>query len=63
MKLTVGIKNGLKHGNFTEYYENGSVKTKGKYKEDKMQGTWSYFSDKGELITKRKFEEGKEIIK
>ena len=63
LKLTVGIKNGLKHGNFTEYYENGSVKTKGKYKEDKMQGTWSYYSDKGELVTKRKFEEGKEIIK
>ena len=33
----------------------------GKYKEDKMQGIWSYFTDEGVLIEKKKFREGKEI--
>jgi hypothetical protein len=63
LKLSVGLKNGLKHGNFMEYYENGTVKTKGRYKEDQMHGTWSYFNEQGDLIAKKIFEMGKEIIK
>ncbi len=63
LKLTVGLKNGLKHGNLKEYYENGELKIRGKYKEDKKTGTWAYFNEQGVLIKEREFIEGEEIIK
>jgi len=63
LKLTVGLKNGLKHGNFKEFYENGILKIRGKYKENKKDGIWNYFNEQGKLIEERKFTEGEEIIK
>ena len=56
MRYEVELKNGLKHGNFEEYYSNGKIKIKGKYKKDKQTGVWKYYSSDGILVKKKKFD-------
>ncbi|MDJ0645541.1 MAG: DUF3352 domain-containing protein [Flavobacteriaceae bacterium] len=53
--LKIGLKDGQKHGRYYEYYENGEVKVKGRFKQDKQVGTWRHYDLKGNLIKKKKF--------
>ena len=53
--IKVDLKNGQKHGRYYEYYPNGEVKKKGRFRKDIQVGTWRYYNDKGELLEKKKF--------
>ena len=61
LQLTVELKNGIKHGSFKEYYPNGNIKIKGKYKQDKPDGRWKYYTKEGELAFEKEFDEGVEL--
>ncbi len=63
LKLTVGLKNGLKHGNLKEFYENGKLKIRGRYKEDLKNGEWSYYNQQGQLLEVKEFKDGEEIVR
>ncbi|MBN2610617.1 MAG: DUF3352 domain-containing protein [Bacteroidales bacterium] len=58
LKISVELKNGLKHGNFREYYEDGNVKLRGKYKQDMMDGTWKLYNEEGNLLETREYKDG-----
>jgi len=50
----VGLKNGLKHGNYKEFYPNGILKISGKYRKGKQTSTWRAYNEKGELVLKKR---------
>ncbi|AWX44874.1 hypothetical protein HME9304_01879 [Flagellimonas maritima] len=54
-RFKVELKDGLKHGRYTEFYANGVEKIKGRFKNDQQVGTWRYYDDKEELILKKRF--------
>jgi hypothetical protein len=45
-------------GIYHEYYENGNVKVKGIYKNNKRDGDWSFFYDNGKLWSWGEYNEG-----
>ena len=49
LKLSVQLKDGLKHGTFKSYYPDEKIKIKGHFKDDKPVGKWKYFTFDGEL--------------
>jgi len=57
-KYEVGVKNGLKHGLYFEYYPSGELKVKGKYKNDLKEGLWKYYMENGDLDRKEKYRKG-----
>jgi len=44
----------LPEGQYVEYWENGAVKTKGRYKNGAEIGLWRYYNEEGKLIEKVK---------
>ncbi|UII77279.1 DUF3352 domain-containing protein [Flagellimonas sp. HMM57] len=54
-RFEVELKDGLKHGRYTEFYTNGTEKITGRFKNDQQVGTWRYYDDKEELILKKRF--------
>ncbi|MEQ8924658.1 MAG: DUF3352 domain-containing protein [Fulvivirga sp.] len=54
LKFEVSLKDGLKHGRYSEYDSLGNLIIKGRYKEDKKVGTWKFYDSNGELIKKIK---------
>lgn len=55
VRFSVELKNGLKHGEYIEYYSNGKLKIKGKYKRDNQDGTWRVYNYKGDVVYKQRF--------
>ena len=55
VKYEVGIKNGMKHGDYREYSKNGQLIIKGKYKNDKKVGLWRFYNEEGNQIKKERF--------
>ena len=55
LKFEVGIKNGVKHGNYTEYSEAGNVIVKGQFKNDQRSGLWKFYDDEGNLLKRKRF--------
>ncbi len=51
-------KTNLPDGIYAEYYENGIIKTKGKYNKGKKEGTWKYYKTDGTFDTKEKYNDG-----
>lgn len=49
-----------KSGAFVEYYKNGGVKAKGKYKGSKMHGKWEFFRMDGTVMRTGSFNNGKQ---
>ena len=49
-----------KNGLFIEYYKNGGIKAKGKYKGAKMHGRWEFFRVNGSLMRSGSFIDGKQ---
>ena len=47
-----------KSGAFIEYYKNGGIKAKGKYKGSKMNGAWEFFRIDGSIMRKGSFKDG-----
>jgi hypothetical protein len=58
IRLSVELKNGLKHGTYREYYENGGLKVRGRYRNDLRDGTWKYFNENGKVTETREYHEG-----
>ena len=54
-KYEVGLKDGLKHGNYFEYHTSGELKIKGKYKNDLREGNWKYYDTLGRLVKREKY--------
>lgn len=54
-RLKVALKDGQKNGRYYEYYENGAVKIKGRFRKDAQTGTWRHYDTEGNLIKKKKF--------
>ena len=49
-----------KTGLFIEYYKNGGIKAKGKFKGNKMHGAWQFFRMDGSLMRSGTFKDGKQ---
>ena len=49
-----------KNGAFVEYYKNGGIKAKGKYKGAKLHGAWQFFRLDGTLMRSGSFKDGKQ---
>ena len=49
-----------KNGLFIEYYKNGGIKAKGKYKGANMHGKWEFFRINGSLMRSGSFINGKQ---
>jgi hypothetical protein len=49
LKLTVGLKSGLKNGDLKVYYPSGKIKIAGRFKNDEPVGKWKYYSEEGDL--------------
>lgn len=45
----------IRHGYFTYYYENGKIKSEGKYSNDNQEGNWIYYYDNGEKAAEGKY--------
>lgn len=54
-RFSVELKNGLKHGDYLEYYSNGKLKIKGKYKRDQQDGTWRVYNYQEDVVFKKRF--------
>lgn len=55
VRFEVELKDGLKHGRYTEFYSNGNEKITGRFKRGEQVGTWRYYDDAGELVRKKRF--------
>lgn len=49
-----------KDGTFIEYYKNGAIKAKGKYKGSKLHGYWEFYRQDGSLMRSGSFKSGKQ---
>jgi uncharacterized protein YdhG (YjbR/CyaY superfamily) len=49
-----------KNGLFVEYYKNGGIKAKGKYKGKNMHGAWEFYRMNGTLMRSGAFKDGKQ---
>ncbi|NLK56111.1 MAG: hypothetical protein GX292_00980 [Bacteroidales bacterium] len=49
-------------GKYLEYFDNGNLRTIGKYSNGKEVGVWKYYSPNGILTLKRKYRKGKIIV-
>ncbi|NRR91431.1 DUF3352 domain-containing protein [Winogradskyella undariae] len=55
IRFSVELKNGLKHGDYLEYYSNGKLKIKGSYKRDQQNGTWRIYDYNEDVVFKKRF--------
>ena len=51
-------EHGLRQGESAVYYENGKLRYKGKYKEDKTIGKWFFYDEKGNLVKELMYQVG-----
>lgn len=51
-------RNDTLHGIYEEYYASGALKMRGQYRAGLFQGSWSYWTDDGQMIGKGEFSEG-----
>jgi len=50
-----------KSGEFLEFYSNGALKAKGKYKAGKLHGNWQWFRKTGTIMRSGSFKNGQQI--
>ncbi|MCL6267013.1 DUF3352 domain-containing protein [Flagellimonas myxillae] len=55
LKFQVELKDGLKHGQYKEFYPSGEERMTGRFKKDEQVGTWRYFDSDGTLLLKKRF--------
>ncbi|QCE42683.1 DUF3352 domain-containing protein [Psychroserpens sp. NJDZ02] len=55
VRLSVELKDGLKHGHYKSYYSNGVLKISGKYRKDKQISTWRIYDLNEDLVYKKRF--------
>lgn len=61
LKLTVKLKNGVKHGAYIEYHPNGQIKFKGRFREDQKDGLWKEYDEEGNRVNRIRYKDGKPI--
>lgn len=59
VKMSMDLKNGLKHGETRIYFENGKLKEICSYKDNLMDGTWTTYNEKEIKIAVANYREGK----
>lgn len=59
LKLETRIDNGIRNSVYYVYHDNGQFETKGHYKNDKMDGEWIYYDNKGKEIQRLTYVMGK----
>ena len=55
------IIEGKREGTWIFYYENGVLKFKGNYKQEKANGIWVHYSENGQLLSKGNWKDDKLI--
>ncbi|TGV04020.1 DUF3352 domain-containing protein [Flavivirga rizhaonensis] len=55
VKFSVELKDGLKHGDYKEYYRNGKLKISGKYSKDEQNGVWRVYNFEEDVVFKKRF--------
>ncbi|MDL2255671.1 DUF3352 domain-containing protein [Parabacteroides sp. OttesenSCG-928-G06] len=55
LKSETEVKEGKRHGRHREYYESGQLRLRGKYVNNRMRGTWKYYTPEGKFERKEKF--------
>ena len=50
-----------KTGEYLEFYPNGVLKARGKYKKDKLQGDWKWFRKTGVIMRSGSFKNGEQV--
>jgi hypothetical protein len=51
----------VRNGAYMRYYDNGKLEVEGHYKEDKQDGTWTWFDRNGKQVKTEKYSNGKLI--
>ena len=59
-KVQGTLKDGVWHGKYIEYWDNGQLEEKGTYKDGKQEGLWKKYRKNGQLWWKRNYKDGKE---
>jgi hypothetical protein len=60
LKFIAEVKENIFHGKYLEYWENGTVMVKGKYRDGQKTGRWRYFNAEGVLERRERFGRDKE---
>lgn len=55
LKQFVKLKDGQKNGRYLEYYPNGKIRLKGRFRKDKQVGIWRYYDNTGRERRKKRF--------
>ncbi len=55
LRFEVDLKDGLKHGRYTQYYPDGTEKITGRFRNDEQVGTWRYYNSEGKMTLKKRF--------
>ncbi len=55
LQIKADTKQGVLHGSYIEYYQNGSKRITGKYKMGRKKGTWKTFDKAGALLEKKRY--------
>lgn len=56
-------KVGKYHGNATVFYQDGTIKSEGKYEHGLYNGEWKNYDETGKLITKEEYDSNGQLIK
>ena len=59
VRLEMRIDNGKRNSAYYKYYPSGKFEIKGRYKNDLMEGTWSYYDLKGNVVKEVEYVKGK----
>ena len=49
---------GVKHGEFVDWWENGQKKSAGLYREGRRNGVWTFFRETGEVDSRIEYRDG-----
>lgn len=60
-KVEVEIKDGVPHGIYKQFYEDGTLMLKGHFESDMKEGTWKFYNNDGKLVEKRQYKDGKVV--
>jgi antitoxin component YwqK of YwqJK toxin-antitoxin module len=55
IEIKAETKKGVMHGKYEEFYQNGILRVKGKYRSGKKVGIWKYYDSRGDQRDKERF--------
>lgn len=50
----------IKDGDYILYHQNGNVKAKGNYADNKREGEWTYYHENGNIALKKNYSKGEQ---